>query len=259
MANDITVSQYERALGSLTKEEKDFLVKLYHVEPASDQYEIGRKLGYKGSPNLRISNIGKRISKFLNIEPDLSGYNDKVKEKGWFFFIHRAYRQYLEKQNSIAEIYNKETYWDMEPNLRTALENLGLVNQHDSYDEEILNTEIDEQERLLYPEGTLVQKWVLKAERNRQAIEAAKQLKGDICKGCEINFKGIYGGDVPNIIEYHHINQMKSGERETNPETDLFPLCPNCHAVVHSQKELMTIEELQKRIKGNNQNPSNSN
>ncbi len=65
MANNITVQQYEQALGPLTKEEKDFLVKLYHVEPASDQFEIGKKLGYKVSPKRRISNIGKRISKFF--------------------------------------------------------------------------------------------------------------------------------------------------------------------------------------------------
>ncbi len=181
----------------------------------------------------------KEFQNFLNIEPDLSGYNDGVKKGGWFFFIHR---QVVEKQNLIAH-----RYWDMQPNLKTALKNLGLVKQDESPGEEILNTEIDEQERQLYPEGTLVQKWVLKAERNRQAIEAAKQLKGDICIGCKIDFKGIYGEEIPNIVEYHHINPIKSGERETNPETDLFPLCPNCHAVVHSQKELMTIEELQKR------------
>lgn len=243
MATDLTVQQYEEAIGSLTKKEIEFLQKLYEVEPASDQYEIGERLGYKGPAKLIISKIGKKISEFLNIPPDLTGYNDNITDRGWFIFIHR---QYFKEQNSIADIYD---YWDMQPNLRTALENLKLVELYKNENIEVLDTEIDQNNKQLYPEGTLISVLVNKFERDKEAIRDAKRFHGEICKGCNIDFKKTYGEDIKNIIEIHHKYPMSSGKRNTNPETDLVPLCPNCHAVVHSQKELMTIEELQMRIK----------
>jgi len=36
-----------------------------------------------------------------------------------------------------------------------------------------------------------------------------------------------------------------------NPETDLVPVCPNCHAVIHYAKDLtLTIEQVRALVSG---------
>ncbi|MFN2458235.1 MAG: HNH endonuclease, partial [Chitinophagaceae bacterium] len=135
-------------------------------------------------------------------------------------------------------------FWDMDPNLRKALENLGVVQNH-----EVLPTEIEEQEKSLYPEGAIIVTYVDRFERSKEARAIALQEHGNTCKGCQIDFKQIYGDDMKEIIEVHHIHHLKDGSRQTNPHTDLIPLCPNCHAVVHSNpNQLMSIKELQMRV-----------
>ena len=39
---------------------------------------------------------------------------------------------------------------------------------------------------------------------------------------------------------------MLQKEYILNPKTDLIPLCPNCHAMVHKRKPAYSIEELKK-------------
>lgn len=249
MATEITVQEYEQAINLLPEKDKILLRKLYYAEPCSDKDEIGRRLGYKGAANGAIYPIGQKIANILNIEIDLTGYSNTKESKGWFFVIHR---QFFEDKHSLTEIFDTVKYWDMQPNLRIALENLGIANSETKENEILLENEISDSEAEVYSEGSLMKVWVLKAERSKEAVEAARKIHGDRCKGCHIDFKKMYGDDVDNIIHYHHINPLKAGLRKTNPKTDLFPLCPNCHAVVHSQKQLMTIEDLQNRVRINN-------
>ena len=48
---------------------------------------------------------------------------------------------------------------------------------------------------------------------------------------------GIYGEGV-GVIEVHHLEPLALlvDPRAYNPETDLVPLCPNCHRAVHTQR-----------------------
>jgi 5-methylcytosine-specific restriction protein A len=39
-----------------------------------------------------------------------------------------------------------------------------------------------------------------------------------------------------------------NGAYAVDPAKDLVPLCPNCHAMVHRGKKLLTISELKKQI-----------
>ena len=233
--NPISVEQYKEVLVQISDKRKELLQKLYDIEPAIDTDEIADKLGYEGmgGANLQIGTLGKRFCNLLNIQPDLSSYNASIREGGFFIIIHRHYGD----------------YWDMEPNLRVALEDLQIVEKT-TPDSLVLDTEISPNEKILRPEGSLIQRWVSRYERDPQAIRSALKIHGNKCVGCAIDFKSIYGDDIRDIIEVHHLYPFKVyGERMTNPETDLIPLCPNCHAVVHSQSKLMTIEELQNRIK----------
>lgn len=87
----------------------------------------------------------------------------------------------------------------------------------------------------------------VKYERNRKAREACLAAKGYSCSVCGMNFEQSYGLDFKNIIEVHHIVPISSigEEYSVNPLTDLVPVCPNCHAALHSKSGgVYTIEEL---------------
>lgn len=43
---------------------------------------------------------------------------------------------------------------------------------------------------------------------------------------------------------------------QVDPIKDLRPVCPNCHAMIHRQKEPLTIEELKKIMEEKSQNLS---
>ncbi|HGW5686409.1 TPA: hypothetical protein ACNIN8_000374 [Acinetobacter baumannii] len=54
-------------------------------------------------------------------------------------------------------------------------------------------------------------------------------------------------------MHIHHIEPLFSvGEKVVNPETDLVPLCANCHAVIHRKRDkTLTVDDLQKMINRN--------
>ncbi|MED0717416.1 HNH endonuclease [Aeribacillus composti] len=54
-------------------------------------------------------------------------------------------------------------------------------------------------------------------------------------------------GDIDkNFIHVHHLKEISQigEEYEIDPLKDLRPVCPNCHAILHRQKQAYTIEEL---------------
>lgn len=45
---------------------------------------------------------------------------------------------------------------------------------------------------------------------------------------------------------------MTNGEQEVDLKTDLVPVCPNCHRMIHRKKsEILSVEDLQKIVKLN--------
>nr|WP_256585783.1 HNH endonuclease [Pseudomonas sp. 02C 26] len=54
-------------------------------------------------------------------------------------------------------------------------------------------------------------------------------------------------------MHIHHVVPISDfgGEKAVNPETDLVPLCANCHAVVHRKREMtLSIDELKAMLRG---------
>ncbi len=64
------------------------------------------------------------------------------------------------------------------------------------------------------------------------------------------NFRKYYGPTGKNFIHVHHLKPLSEvkDEYEVNPEEDLRPVCPNCHAMLHKKNPLYEIEELKKLI-----------
>ena len=66
-----------------------------------------------------------------------------------------------------------------------------------------------------------------------------------------MNFETFYGIAFKEIIEVHHIVPISQigEEYAIDPIKDLVPVCPNCHAALHSKEDgTYTLEELRKMI-----------
>lgn len=97
-----------------------------------------------------------------------------------------------------------------------------------------------------YPEGALMRIQVNRYERDRRNRAAALAIHGRACKGCGMSFEDRYGSIAAGFIEVHHVtpvSNLQSGY-VINPQTDLVPLCPNCHAVVHRSTPPLSIPDL---------------
>lgn len=107
-----------------------------------------------------------------------------------------------------------------------------------SYDEDV------------YHEGALRQITVNAYERNSAARQKCIAVHGSRCGACGFDFGDFYGKDVKGYIHIHHLTQLSDiGEAYVvNPETDLVPVCANCHAVIHRRKPPYTLDEVRSMI-----------
>lgn len=122
---------------------------------------------------------------------------------------------------------------------------------------------IPEDETFIFPEegfspetlveGAAIRITVNSYERNVRARRKCIEHYGIVCLACGFDFEGIYGEIGSGFIHVHHVRPLAEiGERyEVDPIRDLRPVCPNCHAMLHSQSPAMSIEELKRRLKGN--------
>ena len=109
-----------------------------------------------------------------------------------------------------------------------------------------------------YWEGELGQITLSTHERNLRARKQCIQSKGIKCTVCGFDFEKIYGELGKGFIHIHHASPIssKSGPYNINIENDLFPVCPNCHAMLHRRKgSTLSIEDLKQIL----QNPECNN
>lgn len=74
-------------------------------------------------------------------------------------------------------------------------------------------------------------------ERSRAAREACIAAHGAVCSICGFDFGKAYGPRFSGIVQVHHIVPLSvvDSEHDVDPVTDLVPVCPNCHVVLHSK------------------------
>lgn len=97
-----------------------------------------------------------------------------------------------------------------------------------------------------FPEGARTVVTVNRYERDRRNRAAAIAIHGTRCHGCGMDFGEAYGEIAAGFIEIHHtvpVSRMGNGY-VINPERDLVPLCPNCHAVAHRRDPPLSVDEL---------------
>lgn len=100
-------------------------------------------------------------------------------------------------------------------------------------------------------EGAVKLVSVNRYERDKKARILCIQHHGLSCSVCDFNFENAYGAHGAGFIHVHHLTPISEvGEAyEVNPIEDLRPVCPNCHAMLHRSKNLLSIVELKKITK----------
>jgi 5-methylcytosine-specific restriction enzyme A len=101
-----------------------------------------------------------------------------------------------------------------------------------------------------YVEGAVRLVTVNAYERSAAARRDCIRRWGVNCAVCTFNFGDTYGDLGDGFIHVHHLRDLATigEEYEVNPEEDLRPVCPNCHAMLHREVPAMSIEELKKRL-----------
>ncbi len=104
----------------------------------------------------------------------------------------------------------------------------------------------------LYVEGTKRKITVNAYERDREARNKCIEMKGTNCAVCDMNFEKVYGQIGIGFIHVHHVKPLHTIQEsyKVNPETDLEPVCPNCHAMLHRSSQEITIKQLKEMLSG---------
>ena len=121
----------------------------------------------------------------------------------------------------------------------------------------------DKIERIIYPDEVENDKNLLEGatktiqvnsyERNTIARKQCIEHFGATCNVCEFDFKDKYGEIGAEFIHVHHKVDISTIGKEysVNPETDLIPVCPNCHSMLHKKKPAYSVKELKDIISAN--------
>ena len=103
-----------------------------------------------------------------------------------------------------------------------------------------------------YLEGQAQKILVNAYERNRKARSKCIEHHGWACAVCKYDMSDLYGKVGEGVIHVHHLREFSrlGEEYEVDPINDLRPVCPNCHAILHTSKPAMTIKQLRKVLSG---------
>ncbi len=201
---------------------------------AAASSQIGLILGStaknkSGGINLEIWRLAERISKYYDIN---FTERSERKYKFWDLFFNGW------DEGSLF-------IWQLRTELKTALEETGLTGDV-QFPEEIPT----------YDQSTLVEglKRTITVniyERNSQARKKCIQHWGSVCSVCDFEFEKQYGELGKGFIHVHHLIPISEvGQTyQVDPISDLLPVCPNCHAMLHRANPPLTIDELKAKLK----------
>jgi hypothetical protein len=86
-------------------------------------------------------------------------------------------------------------------------------------------------------------------ERSRFLRDIAIRFHGVDCAVCGFNFEKNYGDWGRDFIHVHHLERLAdSGQRMVNPVTDLIPVCPNCHSMLHKSSPPLMPGDLKNKL-----------
>ncbi len=97
-----------------------------------------------------------------------------------------------------------------------------------------------------YHEGSVRTILVNRYERDAKARAACLSHYGRRCQACDQDLATRYGEAAAGLIQVHHLVPLASIREsyQVDPVTDLRPVCPNCHAVIHRREPPYSIAEI---------------
>jgi len=97
-----------------------------------------------------------------------------------------------------------------------------------------------------YYEGATKTIFVNVYERDGAARKACVDHYGPDCSVCGLNFGARYGDIGEGFIHVHHLVPLSDIKKGYSPDPvkDLRPVCPNCHAMLHSVKPSLPVDSL---------------
>ena len=113
------------------------------------------------------------------------------------------------------------------------------------------STRLDMDELESMQEGSATSRFVTRYERDPRYRRQALAIHGHRCAACDVDMGRRYGPYAAGLIHVHHVQPVSTYEepRSINPETDLVPVCPNCHSVIHREKsKTLTVAELREML-----------
>lgn len=97
-----------------------------------------------------------------------------------------------------------------------------------------------------YQEGAAKRVTVNAYERDLKARAACLKKHGRACKVCGVDYSKLYGKVGERCLHVHHLRPLAAmrGGYRVDPAKDLIPVCPNCHAMLHSTSPPLSPIEL---------------
>jgi len=195
--------------------------------------KIARAMGYDHkkpdvTTNGIVGKFGKKLRAKYRIKPRF--YYDNGKPEHWDIVFDGW------KENGVF-------FWAMRPELIKAYEDSDIQSFPNHG-----NKKFRKKDRKFF-EGKRYDVKLTKYERNPAARKKCIDHYGMSCVVCGLYFAQTYGEIGANFIHVHHLNPVaqKKSAYEVDPVKDLRPVCPNCHAMLHSpsrNEPPLTIEEL---------------
>lgn len=121
---------------------------------------------------------------------------------------------------------------------------------NDSLETEFITHGIINEDFIPDPEGRRAVHQHVTYERSQRNRAKALEIHGNKCMACEFDFDDTYGHDHSRgYIEIHHVQSITQINGPVCPETDLIPLCSNCHSMAHRKKgTILSLKELRELI-----------
>jgi predicted HNH restriction endonuclease len=106
-----------------------------------------------------------------------------------------------------------------------------------SHKKPLIKDTVDPPDPDSFLEGSSKNMFFRRIERKTAARNACIRKHKAICAVCGLCFGEKYGKDFAGLVQVHHLHPLGFGKaRQTDPQKDLRPICPNCHAMAHWKK-----------------------
>ena len=155
--------------------------------------------------------------------------------------------------NNIQQWFPQQSGISIKPEILSLLESnwFDFVRENKYIGNGFVSNDVISDETESFMEGKSKEVTQTRYERNPQARKTCLRYHGYSCQICEFNFENKFGEIGKGFIHVHHINAIAGigKEYEIDPKNDLIPVCPNCHAMIHSKRPAFTIDEIKAKIK----------